>query len=161
MYKTSTLSVQGLMTELMRFTEQGMTGPFVVCVYDALYNPHDALAAKNIIEMFPNVDIRVAIMAGNTSGALLIAAAVEEDKRYLTSQGIFAFSSPDFVGHGAYKDLNNAAVAQTELRQRMNEILDKAFNLPRTSEEMHKEKELPRAPEVMKFGFRPLEELTA
>ncbi|CAH0448049.1 hypothetical protein SM033_00225 [Vibrio phage vB_VpaM_sm033] len=159
MYKSSTLHVQGLLQELMRFVEEGMTVPFCLCIYDVIHNPHDALAIKNTLELFPNIDIRVAIMSGNNSNALLAAAAVPAEKRYITSQGIFSFSKPVYVGQGSYKDLKIAAEAQKMLEVRIDEILDKAYKLPKSSHEMHKEQEIVRAEAVRGYGFQDYKEI--
>lgn len=159
MYKSNTLHVQGLLQELMQFVEQGMTVPFCLCVYDVIHNPHDALAIKNTLELFPNIDIRVALMAGNNSNALLVAAAVEPSKRYITSQGIFSFSKPVYVGQGSYKDLKIAAEAQKMLEKRIDEILDDKYNLPEPSNEMHKEQAIFRAEQIRGFGFQDYKEI--
>lgn len=159
MYTTSTLSVSGLMNELMQFVSEGMEGPFVLTIFDTVYNPNDAFGIKNVLELFPNVEIHVAYMAGNTSGALCIGAAVPRERRYITANGVFAFTKPVYQGHGDFKSLQIATEAQKEIEQRIDKILDEAYDLPESSFEMHKEERTPRADEVASFGLRDVEEL--
>lgn len=159
MYKSTTLHVQGLMMELMRIKAEQPDMPFCLCIYDVVHNPHDALAIKNTLELFKDLDISVAIMAGNNSNTLLIAAAVDKEKRFITREGVFTFSKPVYVGQGSYKDLKIAAEAQEMLEARIDSILDSAFELPGKSHELHKEQEIYTAAQVKAMGFRSYEEL--
>lgn len=159
MYKTTTCSVSGILAELMGFVTEGGEGPFVLTIYDQIYNPNDAFGLKNALELFSEVDIRVALMAGNTSGALIVAAAVPKEKRYITENGVFAFSKPEYHGHGDFKTLKIAADAQRDIEERMDKILDEAYDLPEKSADMHKESRTPRAQEVINYGFKPFKEL--
>lgn len=129
MITLSVNSVQGLMASLNAIDAEAVGDAGILLeFYNPILSLHDVTAIYDLIRLNSQLNLHVGLPTGNVYTALAFAAAVEPSKRHISENGAMVFKEFAPTGHGTYKALKVAQEANDYMQDKVNSIIDGAFD---------------------------------